>query len=143
MAFSNDFTKMYIHGDNSRDVFQYTVGSGSYTTSETWTNSTTNDELEALRQAMSVEINRMDKAQLEAVTDANHYTLGNSLDLALILYLSSGADVPQTDGVSIGYDAAALNKGAILGTDYEYDFPAANKVRIKSLAAQNLKVRVI
>jgi hypothetical protein len=60
------------------------------------------------------------------------------------LYLGSASlDVPSSDGVSINYDAATLNQGAILGTDYNYDFPAANKVRITSLATQNLKVRVI
>jgi hypothetical protein len=56
---------------------------------------------------------------------------------------TASASLPSSDGVSINYDAAALNKGAILGTDYDYDFPANNKVRITSLASQNLKVRVV
>ena len=56
---------------------------------------------------------------------------------------TASASLPSSDGVSINYDAAALNKGAILGTDYDYDFPASNKVRITSLASQNLKVRVV
>lgn len=32
---------------------------------------------------------------------------------------------------------------AILGTDYDYDFPEINKVRITSKTHQNLKVRVV
>ena len=85
----------------------------------------------------------MNKTQLDAVPDANHFTLGDDLDLAIIFNMSSGTTVPSSDGVSINFDANSLNQGAVLGTDYEWDFPASNKVRIKSLAAQNLKVRVI
>jgi hypothetical protein len=45
--------------------------------------------------------------------------------------------------VSINYDGAVKNQGAVLGTDYDFDAPAQNKVNIKSLAANNLKVRVV
>jgi hypothetical protein len=92
---------------------------------------------------MTVAANQMDKAQIDAVTDGYHFTLGNTLDLAIIPYLASTGTAPTSDGVSINYDAAALNKGAILGTDYDYDVPATNKVRITSNAAQNLKVRIV
>lgn len=142
--FKPDGTKMYVTGEDDT-IYEYNVGAQSYTTSTTWANSTTNSELYALQQALTdVSFNRMDKAQLEAVTDPNHYTLGDSLDLMIGLYLGSASlDVPSSDGVSINYDAASLNQGAILGADYNYDFPAANKVRITSLATHNLKVRVI
>ena len=60
------------------------------------------------------------------------------------LYLgSASASVPSSDGVSINYDAESLNKGAILGTDYDYDFPDSTTVRITSNATQNLKIRVV
>jgi hypothetical protein len=87
--------------------------------------------------------NQMNKTQLDAVSDANHFTLANDLDLGIIFNLSSGTTVPSSDGVSINYDANVLNKGAILGTDYDFDAPAATKVRITALAANNLKVRVV
>ena len=87
--------------------------------------------------------NQMDKTQLDAVPDANHFTLGNDLDLAVIFNLSSGTTVPSSDGVSINIDANSLQQGAVLGTDYNFDFPATDKVRITSLAAQNLKTRII
>jgi hypothetical protein len=87
--------------------------------------------------------NQMNKTQLDAVSDANHFTLGNDLDLAIIFNLASTGLAPSSDGVSINFDANSLSQGAILGTDYNFDFPAANKVRITSLAAQNLKVRII
>jgi hypothetical protein len=87
--------------------------------------------------------NQMDSTKLNAITDANQITLGNDLDFAAILYIDSGTTVPTYSGTAINYDANILNQGAVLGTDYNFDFPAANKVRITSLAAQNLKVRII
>jgi len=140
-----------IHNSNGvRPIVRNNSGTWQYNSnasyaSQTWANSTTNSELYALQQALTdVSINRMDKTQLEAVTDPNHYTLGDSLDLMIGLYLGSASvDVPSSDGVSINYDAASIIQGAVLGTDYNYDFPAANKVRITSLATHNLKVRVI
>jgi len=116
ITFNSDGTKMFMVGQSQDKVFQYST---------------------------PVYINRMDKTQLDAVPDANHFTLGNDLDLAIIFNLSSGTTVPSSDGVAINFDANSLNQGAILGTDYNWDFPAANKVRITSLAAQNLKVRVL
>jgi len=87
--------------------------------------------------------NQMNKTQLDAVSDANHFTLGDDLDLAIVFNLTSGTTVPSSDGVSINYDANVLNQGAILGTDYNYDAPAQNKVRITALTGNNLKVRVV
>ena len=87
--------------------------------------------------------NQMDKTQLEAVTDPNHFALGHDLDLAIVFNMESGLTLPSSDGVSINYDGAVKNQGAVLGTDYDFDAPAQNKVNIKSLAANNLKVRVV
>jgi hypothetical protein len=134
--------------DGERSIVRNNAGTWQYNSnstygSETWTNATTNAELPALQEAMAEAQNQMNKTQLDAVPDANHFTLGNDLDLAIIFNLSSGTTVPSSDGVSINFDANSLNQGAILGTDYNWDFPAANKVRITSLAAQNLKVRII
>jgi len=118
IAFKTDGTKMFIVGSDGDAVNEYTLGSTNY-------------------------INQMDKTQLDAVTDPNHIALGNDLDLAIIFNLTSGSTVPSSDGVSINYDANTLNEGAILGTDYDFDFPATDKVRITALAANNLKVRVV
>ncbi len=87
--------------------------------------------------------NQMNKTQLDAIPDANHFTLGNDLDLAIIFNMSSGSTVPSSDGVAINYDANTLNQGAVLGTDYNFDAPAQNKVRITSINAANLKVRIV
>jgi hypothetical protein len=118
ITFNNDGTKMYIVGQTGQTVYQYSTSTTSYA-------------------------NQMNKTQLDAVPDANHFTLANDLDLAIIFNLVSGTTVPSSDGVSINFDANSLNQGAVLGTDYNWDFPAADKVRITSLAAQNLKVRII
>ena len=144
-VFGDNGSKIYVSGQSASTVYQYTNGTISYSTSTTWANSTTNDEFYALQQALSAQaFNRMDKTQLDAVTDPNHYTLANTLDLMIALYLpSSSTSSPTADGVSINYDAAALNQGAVLGTDYDYDFPNSTTVRVTSNAAQNLKVRVV
>jgi len=119
IAFNNDGTKMYMVGAGNDSVYQYTTSGLSSR-------------------------NRMDSTQLEAVTDANHYTLSDELDLMIALYLGSeSTSIPSSDGVSINYDANVKNEGAVLGTDYDYDFPANDVVRITSNATQNLKVRVV
>tara|TARA_R110000868_G_scaffold207972_8_gene457132 strand:- start:3097 stop:7353 length:4257 start_codon:yes stop_codon:yes gene_type:complete len=118
LAFNTDGTKMFVVGESNDGVYEYTISGISYT-------------------------NLMDKTQLDAVTDANQVTLGNDLDLAIILNLTSGTTVPSSNGVAINYDANVLNEGAILGTDYDFDAPATDKVRITALAANNLKVRVL
>jgi len=116
LLFNNNGTKMYTLDTDS--IYQYSTSTTSYP-------------------------NLMNKTQLDAVSDANHFTLGNDLDLAIVFNLTSGSTVPSSDGVSINYDANVLNKGAILGTDYDYDAPAQNKVRITALTGNNLKIRVV
>jgi DNA-binding beta-propeller fold protein YncE len=145
IAFKSDGTKMYIVGGQMSEVFEYNVSSSSYGTSTTWANGTVNDELYTLQQALGAQaFNRMDKTQLDAIPDANHFPTGTSLDLMIALRMDAAAStLPTSDGVTLNYDAAALNEGAVLGTDYDFFHPAANKVQIKSLAAQNLKVRVV
>ena len=144
MAFSNDGTKLFTVGVTNDAVYQYTTTGLGYTTSTTWVSATTNDELYALQEALEEQqFNRMNSTQLNAVTDPNHYTLGDTLDLAIMLYTASAGSIPESDGVSINYDAEALNKGAVLGTDYDFDFPDSTTVRITSNAAQNLKIRVV
>ena len=118
VVFNNTGSKMFVLGAANNSVFQYSVGTTSYT-------------------------NQMDKTQLDAVTDPNHIALGNDLDLAIVFNMTSGTTVPSSDGVAINYDANVLNKGAVLGTDYDFDAPAQNKVRITALAGNNLKVRVV
>ena len=126
---------------NNSGTWQYN-SNGTYG-STTWVNATTNAELAAIQEAMGTAANRMNKTQLDAIPDANHFTLADDLDLAIIFNLSSGTTVPSSDGVAINYDANVLNQGAILGTDYTYDAPAQNKVRITSTNAANLKVRIV
>ena len=116
IVFNGTGTKLYVMGNTADSVFQYTT---------------------------ATYINQMDKTQLDAVTDPNHIALGNDLDLAIVFNMTSGTTVPSSDGVAINYDANVLNKGAILGTDYDFDAPATNSVRITALAANNLKVRVV
>jgi hypothetical protein len=118
IAFNTDGTKMFIVGTTGDAVYEYTVGSTDYP-------------------------NQMDKTQLDAVTDPNHIALGNDLDLAIVFNMTSGTTVPSSDGVAINYDANVLNKGAVLGTDYDFDAPAGDEVRVTALTSGNFKVRVV
>ena len=134
--------------DGERNIAKNNSGTWQYNSnatygSETWTNATVNAELYAIQEAMGTAANQMNKTQLDAIPDANHFTLANDLDLAIIFNMSSGSTIPSSDGVAINYDANVLNQGAILGTDYTYDAPAQNKVRITSTSAANLKVRIV
>ena len=148
ITIDNNDSVLLVSDYGSQETFEYrpaTITTTAYNTTPVWTNGTVNDELYTLQQALSVTMNRMDKTQLDAVADANHFTLGNSLDLMIALYqdTANASSLPKSDGVTLNYDGAVLNEGAILGTDYDFFHPAANKVQIKSLAAQNLKVRVV
>jgi sugar lactone lactonase YvrE len=118
IAFNNDGTKMYIVGATGDAVYQYDIPENYYA-------------------------NQMDKTQLDAVTDPNHIALSNDLDLAMVFNMTNGTTVPSSNGIAIDYDANVLNKGAILGTDYDFDAPAQDEVRITSLINANLKVRVV
>jgi hypothetical protein len=134
--------------DGVRDIVRNNAGTWEYNSngtygSETWTAGTTNTELATLEEAMGTAQNQMDKTQLEAVTDANHFTLGNDLDLAIVMKQEAYGGAVSSDGVSINYDANTLEQGAVLGTDYNWDYPASGKVRITALTGNNLKVRVV
>lgn len=134
--------------DGVRSIVRDNSGTWQYNSnatygSETWTASTINDEKSALEEAMAVSANKMNKTQLDAVSDANHYTLGDTLDLAMMIKSDAAGNAVSSDGVEIDYDAQALNQGAVLGTDYDFDFPTNTTVRITSNAAQNLKIKVV
>jgi len=88
--------------------------------------------------------NLMDGAQMDAVADTNHLTLANSLDFMIALKnADSTSTSPTSDGVALNYDGNVLNQGAVLGTDYNWDFPTSTSVRLTSLGDYNLKVRII
>ncbi len=149
-ALANDESTFKVNHDTNglRSIVRNNAGTWQYNSnatyaSETWTNATRNSVHGALEDAMSVAANQMDSTQLEAISNANHFTLDDTLDLAIILYTTDADNNPISDGVDINYDANALNQGAILGTDYDFDFPDSTTVRITSNAAQNLKIRVV
>lgn len=170
LALNPSGTKLFIGGSNSDSIYEYSlstawdISTASYSSislsvaSQAATpvdlvfgNSGTklylidysNDQIERYSTSSASYPNQMDKTQLDAVTDPNHIALGNDLDLSIIFNMTSGTTVPSSDGVAINYDATVLNKGAVLGTDYDFDAPAGDKARITALTAGNFKVRVV
>jgi hypothetical protein len=141
--------KVIDNTDGERSIARNNSGTWEYNSnatygSETWASATTNSEVGALKQALSVSVNRMTGTQFDAVSDANHLTLANSLDFMIALKNANATSTsPTSDGVSINYDANALNQGAVLGTDYNWDFPTSTTVKLTSLGDYNLRVRII
>ena len=145
--FSVDGTKMIIAtdvtGGKGARVFSTTGTILSYGTSETWVNGTNNNEHATLQQALGAQsFNRMDKAQLDAVADNYHFSQdsADTLDLMIAPYAASGTS-PISDGVTINYDAEAIVREAIPGTDYIADFPNPTTLNITAVGAANLKIR--
>ena len=82
------------------------------------------------------------KAQLDAVADGYHFSQdsADTLDLMIAPYAASGTS-PISDGVTINYDAEALIREAIPGTDYIAEFPNPTTLNITAVGAANLKIR--
>ena len=143
LAIGDNGTKLYIrHGST---VFQYSIGGSGFSTNETWVNGTNNNEHATLQQALGAQsFNRMDKAQLDAVADGYHFSQdsADTLDLMIAPYAASGSS-PISDGVTINYDAEAIVREAIPGTDYIAEFPNNTTINIKSLVNTNMKVRAL
>jgi hypothetical protein len=119
LAFNTAGTKMFIVGSTKKAVYEYSLGTTAYP-------------------------NQMDGTQMDAVADANHLTLAGSLDFMIALKnADSTSTSPTSDGVALNYAANVLNQGAVLGTDYNWDFPSSTSVRLTSLGAYNLKTRII
>jgi hypothetical protein len=145
MAFSNDGTKLFILESNTDTVKQFstTTTALGYGTGETWVDGTNNNEHATLQEALGAQsFNRMDKAQLDAVADGYHFSQdsADTLDLMIAPYAASGAS-PVSDGVTINYDAEAIVREAIPGTDYIADFPNPTTLNITAVGAANLKIR--
>jgi hypothetical protein len=138
-----------IHNTNGvRSIVRNNAGTWQYNSnatyaSETWTNATRNSKFGALEDAMSVSQNQMNKTQLEAVTDPNHYTLGDTLDLAIILYSTSDSSIPESSGIDVNYDGNIRNQAAILGTDYTFYEHGDDEIHLVSYSNQNLKIRIV
>ena len=151
IGFNGDGSKMYImSAENTttspgRRILEYSTGSTTinYSTSETWVNGTNNNEHATLQEALGAQsFNRMNKAQLDAVADGYHFSQdsADTLDLMIAPYAASGSS-PISDGVTINYDAEAIVREAIPGTDYIADFPNPTTLNITAVGAANLKIR--
>ena len=143
LALKSDGTKIYVANASTDRIYQYSIGGSQYGTSETWVNGTNNNEHATLQEALGAQsFNRMNKAQLDAVADAYHFSQdsADTLDLMIAPYAASGTS-PISDGVTINYDAEALIREAIPGTDYIAEFPNPTTLNITAVGAANLKIR--
>jgi hypothetical protein len=111
--------------------------------SETWTAASVNAMETALKEAMAVSANLLTGANLSALSDAEQFSLGDTLDVAVMLKTTSSASTPTVQGIHLDYDAATKEVAAVHGTDYEWSQSDDSSVVIKSLVTNNLKVRVV
>ena len=148
MCWANSGKKLYVtksksSGGSNYGANSFTTTTTGFGTSETWVNGTNNNEHATLQQALTSQaFNRMDKAQLDAVADGYHFSQdsADTLDLMIAPYAASGTS-PISDGVTINYDAEALIREAIPGTDYIAEFPNPTTLNITAVSAANLKIR--
>ena len=148
MCWANSGKKLYVtksksSGGSNYGANSFTTTTTGFGTSETWVNGTNNNEHATLQEALGTQsFNRMNKAQLDAVADGYHFSQdsANTLDLMIAPYAASGSS-PISDGVTINYDAEALIREAIPGTDYIADFPNPTTLNITAVGAANLKIR--
>jgi len=132
ITFNTDGTKMFIVGSSGDDVNEYTLITGFDISTASYTRN------------FSVALEETSISGIAFNSDGTKmYIVGSSGDDVNEYTITRGNTVPSSDGVSINYDANVLNKGAILGTDYDFDAPAQDKVRITALTANNLKIRVV
>jgi hypothetical protein len=129
VAFNSDGTKMYVAGSDNDTVSEYTLTTGFDVSTASYT-----QNVSVVDGPSGIAFN----------SDYSKMFISSFGGDAIYEYaMTVGNTVPSSDGVSINYDANILNKGAILGTDYDFDAPAQDKVRITALTANNLKVRVV
>jgi sugar lactone lactonase YvrE len=118
-SFSTDGTKMFVLDRNPSTIEQYTTG-----------------EFDSQ--------NKMTSTQLNAASDADQISLNDDLDLAITMkYISTNANRPTSDGVSINYDGNVATTLAVPGTDYTYTVVNNDTVVLESLTDQNLKLRIL
>ena len=134
LTFNTDGTKMFIVDSSANDrVYAYTLSTGFDLSTASY-----------VSENLDVSSIGGDPRGIAFNTDGTKMFVSDATGNTVNEYATAaGTTVPSSDGVSINYDANVLNKGAILGTDYDFDAPAQNKVRITALASNNLKIRVV
>ena len=111
---------------------------------ETWVNATSNDQQAALQQALGAQsANRLTGTNLATYSDANLLATGDTFDLMIGLYMGSAGTSPTSDAITISYDGATQNLGAILGTDYNVDKISDTRLKVTALTQKNMHFKVI
>jgi hypothetical protein len=148
-AFSNDDRTTFFIAQSAgeRNIARLNLGSWEYNSnvtygSETWSAAVTNSVFGALSEAMTVEVNRLTGAQVDALVDAECPTLADTLDLAIILFTNDSTKRPISDGVSINYDGAVVDQLAVNGTDYTIFTEDGVTVFFRALVTGNFKARI-
>ena len=139
----------YIVGTNGSTNEVYLSPSSTFTAGnafdhESWVNATNNNQQSALQQALgSQSANRLTGTDLATYSDANLLATGDTFDLMIGLYMGSTGTSPTSDAITISYDGAVQNKGAILGTDYDVEKLSDTQLKFTALTQKNMHFKVI
>jgi len=140
----NDFENSNYPVIDSYNVDGNKVQISGFNTNENWVTCTNNNEFEALTEAMSIEINRMDSIQAEAIKDWSQetYTLATELDLAVIFKTSQETQTPVYSGTVISYDGNVTHQYAHIGEEFNVEQFEDRIIRFTALIDGNFTIRV-
>lgn len=152
-SFSNDSKttfKIMKTGLGERTIARNNGGTWEYNSNtdyalETWTVASVNNEFTAIQEATALTINQLTSTDLLALSDAEQFILGDTLDMSVTLFTNSTTATPIFETMTFNYDSLSEWVKATEGVDYEasqYN-TMYNEVKIKALSANNLKIRVI
>ena len=169
IKFNDDGTKMYVIGGGPDSISNYTL-STAYDISTASFNSTLNigsiegdprgitfnadgtkayivgvreDRVFQFSSTQIFNINKMTKSTLDQVSDSNHFPLTDTLDLAIVMRTDNVNNIPESDGVAIGYSGQIENIGAYPGIDFTYIQNSNTAVTVTALNAGNYKFRIL
>ena len=142
-------TWLAIHDTNgTREVVKEIAGVWNYNSNvtfdnTTWTAASVDTEIQAMKDAMTVAANKATDVELNDTADADYPELDIAINLAVILFTDDDSVSPLVSSTAINYNANILKQGAILGTDYDYDQPENDVIRVTALTSGNYDIRII
>jgi len=139
---------VFLNGSTPRKIIRDNEGTWEYNSAtsygnETWSSATINTMWQAFKDAMGVSVNQMDVTQLQTLVKADFFDPTSVLDLGVVLHTDSDLETPQFSGMTINYDANSEWEECVCGVDYESTQLSDSDVRIKALAANNLKIKAL
>jgi len=139
--------KVVKSGSSDRAIARNNLGTWEYNSdttyaNETWTPATTNTETQAIKDALSIQANKMSGTQMANVTDVDFFPTGLKLDSIIALRTTTSSEIPISDGISINYDANSAWEQAQHKVEYNSIQRSDTAIEVESLGNFNFKIKV-